>query len=293
MEPIVLGPGGGEVITQKPERDVVVKAGMDELALTESRYEVGERGPDLHVHREHTDAFYVLEGTLVFELGRELERARVEAETHVLVPPNVAHTFWNDGPGRARFLNIHAPSGNFHHVLRARRDGRDEEADFDSFDPPPDGGLPAADVVVRGPGEGGSISMGPSHALFKAEGADGDGTFSLTETTIAPGFPGPLPHRHETFSDSFYVLEGTLTVLLEGTPHEVPVGGFALAPPGTTHTFANRSSATVRLLNLMAPGGFEQYLKEVAAATGPGRADPGLMAAIAVRYDFHLVADTH
>jgi mannose-6-phosphate isomerase-like protein (cupin superfamily) len=293
MDPIVLKPGGGEVITQKPERDVVIKAGLDALALTESRYEIGERGPELHVHREHTDAFYVLEGTLVFEFGRELRRAHAEAGAHVLVPANVAHTFWNEGPTRARFLNIHAPSGNFHHVLRARRDGRDEEASFDSFDPPPDGGLPAANVVVRGPGEGDSVSMGPSRALFKAEGADGDGTFSLSETTLAPGFPGPVPHRHETFTDSFYVLEGTLTVFVQGRAYEVTGGGLALAPPGTTHTFANRSRAPVRLLNLMAPGGFEQYLKEVAAATGSAPADPGVMAAIATRYDFHPVADAH
>ena len=50
--------------------------------------------------------------------------------------------------------------------------------------------------------------------LFKAEDADGDGTFSLTETTLAPGFPGPVPHRHARMVDSFYVLEGTLTVRL-------------------------------------------------------------------------------
>ena len=65
---------------------------------------------------------------------------------------------------------------------------------------------------MRGPGEGESIALGGSTALFKAETGDGDGTFSLTETTIAPGFPGPVAHLHEELLDSFYVLEGTLTV---------------------------------------------------------------------------------
>ena len=37
----------------------------------------------------------------------------------------------------------------------------------------------------------------------------------------------------------------------------------------------------------MAPGGFEQYLKEVASAATPERPpDPETMAAIAARYDF-------
>lgn len=41
--------------------------------MTWSRYGGGERGPDLHLHRAHTDAFYVLAGTLTFALGPEGE----------------------------------------------------------------------------------------------------------------------------------------------------------------------------------------------------------------------------
>lgn len=286
VDPVVLGPGEGETITEKPQRTVVIKAGIEPLALTESRYAAGERGPDAHVHWEHTDAFYVLEGALVFEVGGERARVHGEAGTHVLVPAGVVHTFWNEGPGEARFLNIHAPSANFHEVLRARRDGRDDEVEFDSFDPPEDGGRPAADAVVHGPGQGDSIAMGPNRAIFKAEGTDGDGTFSLTEIELAPGFPGPVLHRHETFADSFYVLDGTLSVRVGERSYDVPAGGFALAPPGTAHTFACRSGIPVRVLNLMAPGGFEQYLKEVAQVAGDGPPDAEVMALIASTYDF-------
>jgi hypothetical protein len=49
------------------------------------------------------------------------------------------------------------------------------------------------------------------------------------------------------------------------------------------HTFSNRSEGTVRALNLMAPAGFEQYLKEAATA---GAAAPAELARIAARYDF-------
>jgi hypothetical protein len=41
-----------------------------------------------------------------------------------------------------------------------------------------------------------------------------------------------------------------------------------------------------RILNLMAPGGFEQYLKEVARASFGGPPDLSLMPEIASRYDF-------
>src|SRR5687767_7960666 len=121
----VLPPDGGEVISDRTERTVLIKAGLDAIAVTETRYEPGERGPDAHIHHGHTDAFYVLEGTLDFELGPELETIRLGAGSFVAAPPDLVHSFRNDGTGRARFLNFHAPSGGFADYLRAMRDGED------------------------------------------------------------------------------------------------------------------------------------------------------------------------
>src|SRR4051812_41983581 len=111
-DPIVLGPGEGEETSDSQSTSVLIKLGLDELALTESRYDEGESGPDMHVHHEHVDAFYVLAGRLVFEAGGR--RVEVEAGGVVAVPPEVEHTFRNEDPGPARFLNFHAPAENFH-----------------------------------------------------------------------------------------------------------------------------------------------------------------------------------
>jgi quercetin dioxygenase-like cupin family protein len=134
MEAHVVPPGEGEPISQGERRTVAILAGRPELAVTESRYEPGERGPDPHFHRRHSDAFYVLEGALVFEIADELIEA--PAGTFVLVPPNVVHSFWNDGPARARFLNFHAPDEGFAESLRLRAAGDAEGAAaiFDSVD---------------------------------------------------------------------------------------------------------------------------------------------------------------
>jgi hypothetical protein len=67
---LLLRPGEGEVITEKPERTVRLLLAHDLLDVTWSRYEQGERGPEPHVHHEHVDSFFVLEGELVFGLGR-------------------------------------------------------------------------------------------------------------------------------------------------------------------------------------------------------------------------------
>jgi quercetin dioxygenase-like cupin family protein len=120
-----------------------------EMSITWSRYAAGERGPDLHVHREHTDAFYVLEGELTFSVGPDAERVTVGAGGYVAVPPNVVHTFANESDGEACWLNMHTPDTGFVEYLRALRDGI--EPDFDSFDPPADGGRPASDAIVTLP----------------------------------------------------------------------------------------------------------------------------------------------
>jgi quercetin dioxygenase-like cupin family protein len=272
---LLLGPGEGEAIVDTEKRELRILCDHDLLNLTWTRHAAGERGAEPHVHLRHTDAFYVLDGEITCRVGPELERVVARAGTLVLIPPGVVHGFDNDSSAEVRFLNVHAPSGGFVEYLRGR-------GSFDSQDPPADGGRPASDVVIRQPGEGHALALGPNGLIFKAEVGDGDGMFYLGELTLG-AFPGPPPHFHERHLDSFFVLDGTLTVRLGNEVVQASPGSYAVAPPGSVHTFSNPGAGTVRALNIMAPGGFEQYLKEAAAA---GTADPAELAKIASRYDF-------
>jgi mannose-6-phosphate isomerase-like protein (cupin superfamily) len=274
--PVLLGPGEGETIRPGFE----IKVGRPELVLTESRYEPGQRGPDPHVHHHHADAFWVLEGELLLEVGpQERQRVRLEAGGFVLIPPDVVHTFHNPGPGGAHFLNIHAPGLGFDEYLRSGF-----TAPFDQHDPPADGGRPASEVIVVAPGEGERLDLGPSTATVKAQIGDAIGSFALMDFTVAPGFPGPVPHLHEQMVDSFYVLEGVLTLRLGDGEVAAPAGSYAMVPPGNGHTFSNPGPDPVRVLNLMAPAGLERYLRELAQLPGPP--EPAVMAQLASRYDF-------
>ena len=230
----------------------------------------------------------MIEGELALRLGPEGEPCRAPAGTLVLVPPGVIHSFANESSGEVRYLNLHAPSMRFIESLHARRLEGYDPTRFDAFDPPADGGVPARRVRVSPPDEADSITLGESRAVFKAGVENAGGHLSLTETVVAPGFPGPVPHRHDRLVDSFYILDGVPTLRLGDDSTEIPPGSFAFVPPGNVHTFSNPGSEPVRMLNLMAPGGFERYLREVAAAMRPGDPpDPALMATIASRYDFH------
>ena len=131
----------GETITDRPGRRVTLLVDTDELAVTESVYGPGERGPDLHVHHDHVDAFVVLTGGLTFTLhGRALH---APAGSFVLVTTDVVHSFENDGETEARFINLHAPSCGFGEYLRGRN------PEFDQHPAELDAGVDPSGVVVR------------------------------------------------------------------------------------------------------------------------------------------------
>jgi quercetin dioxygenase-like cupin family protein len=114
-----------------------------------------------------------------------------------------------------------------------------------------------------------------------------DQPIAVTDSTVPPGFPGPVRHRHAQMTDIFYVLEGELAFDLDGKWRVLGPGSFVLVPPGVAHTFANRGPAPARVLNILQPAGLEQYLKEAIKRMADGHPwSPAEMAEIAARYDF-------
>jgi quercetin dioxygenase-like cupin family protein len=260
-----------------------VKVARPELSLIE--YDTGPsyQGATPHFHERHTDAFVLLEGELEFTLGRETLRGG--PGTAVVVPPGVVHAFTSTG-GRARFLNIHSPDSGFADFLRARTRG--EDGAFDSVDV--DGPQEPGGGTVLGPGEGTTYEIGTATSLFKATKETTAGFFSLAEVTIQAGTSGPPPHSHRELLDSFYVLEGMLTVQAGDDEVDAPPGTYACAPPGVVHTFVNRSGEPVRFLNLNTPGGWEDYIRDVAAATpADGPPDPRIMGEVLARHDVQML----
>jgi mannose-6-phosphate isomerase-like protein (cupin superfamily) len=281
-EAIVNGPGEGELLRGR-NRTFLIKAARPELSLIE--YDAGPdyAGASPHFHERHSDAFYVLDGELEFTLGRETVLA--PAGTAVVAPPGVVHAFTNASGGRVRFLNVHAPDAGFADYIRAAVRG--VRATFDSVDV--DGPQEPGGGTVLGPGEGTFFKVGTATSLFKATREATAGFFSLAEVVIQPGTSGPPPHSHRELLDSFYVLEGTLTVRSGEAEADAPPGTYACMPPSVVHTFANRSDEPVRFLNLNTPGGWEDYIRDLAAATpADGPPDPRLMSEILARHDLEV-----
>src|SRR5690606_10045900 len=100
--------------------------------------------------------------------------------------------------------------------------------------------------------------------------------YSISEWWLDPNTKGPGAHAHEE-DDVFYVLEGTMSFLIGDTWIDAPKGSFVLTPGGLTHDFENRTHARAGVLNISAPGGFEQHMPSIAqwfAEHPPGNARP-------------------
>lgn len=117
--------------------------------------------------------------------------------------------------------------------------------------------------VVLGPGEGRAYPMGRLSAVFKADGAETGRMYSISEWWLDPHTKGPGPHTHPE-DDVFYVLAGTMSVLVGTEWVEATAGSFVLVPGDTTHDFENRSPERAGMLNVSAPGNFEQRMPGIA-----------------------------
>jgi mannose-6-phosphate isomerase-like protein (cupin superfamily) len=142
--------------------------------------------------------------------------------------------------------------------------------------------------VVK-PGEGSSVWLGGMGVVFKVSGADTRGAFAVVEHPIEPGRL-VLPHVHTREDEFSYVLEGTIGARIG--EHEVVAGpgSYLFKPRGLMHTFWNAGPSPARILELIAPAGFENYFAELGGAGDPGRR-PELAAKYGVTYSSDWVAE--
>ncbi len=140
--------GMQEPILRHDRHEISLLVASENLSLTYASRPAGERVTHPHSH-QHTEAFYVLEGELTFEVGPERETITIGAGGFVAAPPGLAHSYGTAGNHPARWIIIHARDGGFAAFMRGIRDG--VEVEWDTAPAPPRGGLPADHTIVDRP----------------------------------------------------------------------------------------------------------------------------------------------
>ncbi len=118
-----------------------------------------------------------------------------------------------------------------------------------------------------GSGDGEALWFFGTLATFKATAEQTGGRFALVEQVAPRGMATPL-HVHREDDESFYVMEGEITVYLEDGDHSTPApaGTFVHIPGGVVHAF-RVTSETARWLDLTTP----QHERFMRAAGEPAR----------------------
>ena len=104
--------------------------------------------------------------------------------------------------------------------------------------------------------------------IVHVSGDETEGRFSLLEFLQPPGEMTPL-HVHKRGDQTMYIIEGELTLFLPGRTLVAGPGEVVHGPMNVPHTEQVTSPTPVRLLEVVAPAGFERF---VAAAGQPAGA---------------------
>lgn len=159
----------------------------------------------------------------------------------------------------------------------------------------PDLGFPAGSAESSRAGrKGGPIAIsgdlgawfdfGGLGVRWKIDGADTGGRFSIVQHPIAArALAAPL-HRHNREDEYSFVLSGTLGALLGDEVVRAGPGSWVFKPRDQWHTFWADGDEPCEIIEVISPGGFEDFFREVAAAWG----DLEKFAAINRKYDLDM-----
>ena len=117
MEAFFAAPDEGERL-ERAGRSFRLLGELPDLEVVESVFDPGWEGVDPHVHDDHTDSFYVLEGEVEFLVNGEWRSGG--PGSFFSAPPGVEHGFRIAGEHPIRVLNVHAPNVGFVAGIRQR-----------------------------------------------------------------------------------------------------------------------------------------------------------------------------
>jgi quercetin dioxygenase-like cupin family protein len=238
-------------------------------------------GPPKHTHSREEEGFYLIHGELELTAGRV--QATVSDGAFFAAPLGIPHQWRNVGDDTAELITLTAPGGNEGFFLELGAPGEGPPGEPQTMpveeinartlrygahyvESGPDlleGALPIGEgrsptLVLAGEGEC-RYAAGATYNV-KAAGLATAGAYTVTEIVLVPG--GGLPaHRHARYEEALYVLEGTVTALVDGEAYEAPAGSFVLVPWGVHHQVGNHTDQMARLFGLTVPGGIEEYYR--------------------------------
>lgn len=89
------------------------------------------------------------------------------------------------------------------------------------------------------------------------------GNYDLMVAETPPNVQGPPPHLHNSFKESFLIIEGEMEFMVNGHTTIAKAGESVDIPPKTLHTFANISDKPCKWVNIHSPKGFRSFFEQM------------------------------
>jgi mannose-6-phosphate isomerase-like protein (cupin superfamily) len=148
--------------------------------------------------------------------------------------------------------------------------------------------MQTASTRVLGPTAGTAGFLGSIGVRFMIDGETTGEGFALVEHPMsAHALAAPL-HRHKREDEYSYVLEGRMGALLGDDVLEAGPGDLVFKPRGEWHTFWNAGEEPCRILEIIAPAGFERFFAELVALGGVAQADPAVLGSLCERFGLEM-----
>jgi quercetin dioxygenase-like cupin family protein len=134
-----------------------------------------------------------------------------------------------------------------------------------------------------------SITIGGIIVDFIMEADDSNGVATVFECTVAAGDQVPPPHRHDSWDETIYGLEGVFKFVIDGETRYIGPGETLCIQRGQIHEFMNKGPADGKFLSVATPGlfgpeYFRQY-RDVLYADPNGKPDRAALLAVMERHN--------
>ena len=134
-----------------------------------------------------------------------------------------------------------------------------------------------------------AVWIGSFGTIYKVPNEATGGAVAVVEHVLGPEQLGSPLHRHSREDEISHVLEGELTVQQGDRIDTARLGETIHKPRGVFHAFWNSGATPVRFLEIIAPGAFAGYFRELAPLLNrQGPPDFGAVAQLAGRYGMEL-----
>lgn len=150
-------------------------------------------------------------------------------------------------------------------------------------------GVPRADPLIVGSADMQAFGFSAASTTLMADSDATGGALSAMRTTIGRGTEAVPPHFHKTAAEFFYVLAGTLQLLVADQVVTLPAGDAAVVPPHTAHALGTAPDHTADVFIAQVPGiPRAAYFRLVERLTA-GEATREELLATQDRYDNHFL----